>query len=225
MPLPRNVAGSGLGRSCITRSTTSAPAAAARPASSSSECSGSKWREEPLKRPTSAARSRGSCAPVREDEVRITRRILARGPTPSRRRDAAPDGPRRARRWSTAGRPAPARHRRESRRAAPSAAATSSAVTAGGRPARLALVAVMHAPNAADSARATRCAGTRTPSVPRGASAAAIPRAAGTTIVSGPGQNADASRRSSGPKPSAAACSAIVAPRQSAQSPTPRRAP
>ena len=46
LPLPRNVAGSGLGRSCSTRSTTVAPAAAARPASSSSECSGSTWREE-----------------------------------------------------------------------------------------------------------------------------------------------------------------------------------
>ena len=71
--------------------------------------------------------------------------------------------------------------------------------------------AVMHAPNAADSERATRCAGTRTPTVPYGVSAAAIPRAAATTIVNGPGQNADASRRSSGPKPSAATCSAIVA--------------
>ena len=117
LPLPRNVAGSGLGRSCNTRRATSAPAAAARPASSSSECSGSKLRDEPLKSPTSAARSRGSCAPVRGDEVRITRRILARGPTPRRRRDAAADGPRRARRRSMARRRAPAPRRRESRRA------------------------------------------------------------------------------------------------------------
>jgi hypothetical protein len=42
LPLPMNVAGSGFGRSCSTRSATSAPAASARPASSSSECSGSK---------------------------------------------------------------------------------------------------------------------------------------------------------------------------------------
>ena len=93
----------------------------------------------------------------------------------------------------------------------PSVAATSSAVTEAGRPEGLALVAVMHSPKAADSERATACAGTRTPSVPRGASAAAIRRAAGTTIVSGPGQNAAASRRSSGPKPLAATSSAIVA--------------
>ena len=57
LPLPRNVAGSGFGRSCNTRSTTCAPAAAARPASSSSECSGSNCLEGPLNNPTSAARS------------------------------------------------------------------------------------------------------------------------------------------------------------------------
>ena len=50
--------GSGFGRSCSTRSTTCAPAASARPASSSSERSASSRRARPAIRPTSAARSR-----------------------------------------------------------------------------------------------------------------------------------------------------------------------
>ena len=57
LPLPRNVAGSGLGRSCRTRKTTCAPAASASPPSSSSECSASTRRAPPVTRPTSAARS------------------------------------------------------------------------------------------------------------------------------------------------------------------------
>ena len=107
LPLPRKVAGSGLGRSCSTRSTTSAPAADARPASSSRECSGSNWRDGPLKRPTSAARSRpldvverraassegfGEPRPARVSAAgaaRITAAILARAPTAPRRRESA----------------------------------------------------------------------------------------------------------------------------------------
>src|SRR6185436_13198497 len=57
LPLPRNVAGSGFGRSCSTRKTTRAPAASARPPSSSRECSASTRRAPPVTRPTSAARS------------------------------------------------------------------------------------------------------------------------------------------------------------------------
>ena len=88
-PLPRNVAGSGFARSCMTRSTTSAPAAEVRPANSSSECSGSNRREGPLIKPTSAARSSESVDVDREAVWRVTRRILARAPMRSRRRAAA----------------------------------------------------------------------------------------------------------------------------------------
>ena len=56
-PDPRNVAGSGFGRSCSVRSTTFAPAASARPASSSIDRSASMRRARPATRPTSAARS------------------------------------------------------------------------------------------------------------------------------------------------------------------------
>ena len=99
--------------------TASAPAAAASPASSSSECSGSKCRGESLKRPTSAARSR------------ITRAILARGPTAIAPGADQPERAGRRRRSSTARRRASAAVDQRPRPAAPSS--TSPAVDAAGR--------------------------------------------------------------------------------------------
>ena len=77
LPLPRNVAESGLARSCSTRSTTCAPAASASPASSSSECSASMRRVVPVTRPTRAARSweleAGGLGRVRDDPAPVER--------------------------------------------------------------------------------------------------------------------------------------------------------
>ena len=132
-----------------TRRTTYAPAASARPASSSSECSGSNWREDPLKSPTSAARSRVPFAVEREAEARITRAILARGPTRSRRRGrvaARASVTSTMRRRRTAWRVAAVEHEVHVRRAA--AALSSGRQRAGGSPQMLALVAVMQNPNA-----------------------------------------------------------------------------
>ena len=142
------------------RARPSAPAAAARPASSSSECSGSKWREDPVKRPTSAARSRVPFA-VEREAARVTRSILARGPTRSRRRAraAAPrhGGPRSSKEARRA-----CRRRRAPGRCGPRARAIRRPPRrTRGSPLRLALVAVMQKPRAAASARAMPLAGTR----------------------------------------------------------------
>ena len=59
LPRPMNVAASATRRSCVARSTTSAPAARARPASSSRRMSGSTDREVRVTSPTIAARSLG----------------------------------------------------------------------------------------------------------------------------------------------------------------------
>src|SRR5688572_1964077 len=72
LPAPMNVPASGLTRSWSMRSTTVAPAASARPASSSSDCSASMRRTAPLISPTSAARS---------ESVRFASRDAA-APTP-----------------------------------------------------------------------------------------------------------------------------------------------
>ena len=70
-PAPRNVEGSGLGRSCSTRSTTCAPAASASPASSSSERSASRRRARPATSPTSAARSQSFATRVGRMPARL----------------------------------------------------------------------------------------------------------------------------------------------------------
>ena len=85
LPEPRKVEASGFGRSCRTRSTTSAPAACARPASSSSEFSASRRRAWPVINPTSAARS-GRATPDRPAERCVRSADIAEClPTESRR--------------------------------------------------------------------------------------------------------------------------------------------
>ena len=79
----------------------------------------------------------------------------------------------------------------------PSARSTSSAVASAGEPDRLALVAVSTPAGAQPaSTRASGCPGTRTATVSRPAvtPGATAPARTGTTSVSGPGQNAAASR-------------------------------
>ena len=85
LALPISVAGSALTRSCITRSTTDAPAASASPASSSSCCSGSLERDRRVTRPTSAARSTGGWLETAPRDL-IVGASVARGPTRSRPR-------------------------------------------------------------------------------------------------------------------------------------------
>ena len=84
LPRPSNSAGSGRRRSCNTCNTTVTPAAAARPRSSSRECSTSTGRSMPNARPTTAAHSRAGDS--RDGPPSITRGIVARGSTGLRRR-------------------------------------------------------------------------------------------------------------------------------------------
>ena len=194
LPLPRKVAASGRPAFCSTRSATVAPAADARPASSSSECSGSKWRVSPVKRPTSAARSRVPGA-VERDAARVTAAILARGPTRSPPRAPASARRRARRRSSTVARPGWSPRRTRSRSPRRTRRAPRCAAAAGGEPVRFALVAVTHPSSAPASARAAGWSGTRTATVP---SSAGIPCPTSpvevSTSVNGPGQNVSASR-------------------------------
>ena len=144
---PRNVDGSGLGRSCSTRSTTSAPAASASPASSSSERSASSRRARPAISPTSAARARAALPRDRAHACTSSHRNRAR-----RARGAARPGHVDDRRRAAAGRSGRRRDSRSIRVAERRSTSSGSAV--GGSPLMFALVAVSGPPNrAADRAR------------------------------------------------------------------------
>ena len=216
LPAPRNVDGSGFGRSCSTRSTTSAPAASARPASSSSDRSASSRRARPAIEPD----QRRALAPLsRPSGVEPCQNLFPRnraGAHQRRRRavtstivDGGAAGRRaRCRSAGRCDRPASARPRRDR----PSPAA----------PLRFALVAVTGRPASRGRSPAPR----RGPAPARRrvrfrrSRRAPAPRGAATSSVSGPGQNASASRaatRRQRPR-CAATCAASAAISGSARS-------